>query len=64
MLGLTNAVLALDALATLCDLTEVTLVDSEVVPFLVQCEKQGVRLANCPAYIPGNGWSVRAGGPL
>ncbi len=29
MLGLTKAVLALDALATLCDLTEVTLVDSE-----------------------------------
>jgi len=33
------------------DLIEVTLVDSEVVRFLVQCETKGVRLVNCPAYI-------------
>ena len=33
------------------DLREVTLVDSEVVRFLVQCEANGLRLVNCPAYI-------------
>ena len=33
------------------DLLEVTLVDSEVVRFLVQCETNGLRLANCPGYI-------------
>ena len=33
------------------DLLEVTLVDSEVVRFLVQCEKNGLRLANCPGYV-------------
>jgi len=33
------------------DLLEVTLVDSEVVRFLVQCETRGLRLVNCPAYI-------------
>ncbi len=33
------------------DLLEVTLVDSEVVRFLVQCETNGLRLMNCPAYI-------------
>lgn len=30
---------------------EVTLVDSEVVRFLAQCETNGLRLMNCPAYI-------------
>lgn len=33
------------------DLTEVTLVDREVVQFLVQCEANGLRVTNCPAYI-------------
>ena len=33
------------------DLMEVTLVDSEVVRFLVHCETKGLRLVNCPAYI-------------
>jgi anti-anti-sigma regulatory factor len=33
------------------DLLELTLVDSEVVRFLVQCETNGLRLVNCPAYI-------------
>jgi len=33
------------------DLIEVTLVDCEVVRFLVQCETNGLRLVNCPAYI-------------
>ena len=33
------------------DLSEVSLVDAEVVQFLLQCETQGVRLAHCPAYV-------------
>jgi anti-anti-sigma regulatory factor len=33
------------------DLKEVTLVDVEVVRFLRRCEKQGIRLANHPAYV-------------
>lgn len=33
------------------DLTEVTLVDREVVQFLVQCEANGLRVTNCPGYI-------------
>ena len=33
------------------DLREVTLVDREVVPFLVACERNGVELANCPAFL-------------
>jgi hypothetical protein len=39
------------------DLTEVSLVDMEAIRFLVQCERQGVRLAHCPAYI--REWMVR-----
>ncbi len=33
------------------DLTELTLVDREVVQFLVQCEANGRRVTNCPGYI-------------
>ena len=33
------------------DLTEVTLVDREVVHFLAQFEANGLRLTNCPRYI-------------
>jgi anti-anti-sigma regulatory factor len=33
------------------DLTEVRLVDVEVVQFLLQCELEGIRLVGCPAYI-------------
>jgi anti-anti-sigma regulatory factor len=33
------------------DLSEVTLVDGDVVRFLLQCEMQGIRLAQCPAYV-------------
>jgi hypothetical protein len=33
------------------DLGEVTLVDVDVVRFLVECETQAIRLANCPGYI-------------
>ena len=39
------------------DLTEVTLVDVEVVQFLLLCEMQGIRLVGCPAYI--REWMVR-----
>jgi hypothetical protein len=39
------------------DLSEVNLVDGEVVRFLLECEVQGIRLAHCPAYI--REWMVR-----
>ena len=36
---------------TVLDLCEVTLVDREIIGFLVQCEAQGSRIENCPLYI-------------
>lgn len=39
------------------DLTEVSLVDVDVVQFLSRCEAQGLRLVGCPAYI--REWIVR-----
>ena len=39
------------------DLTEVSLVDEEVVQFLLRCERQGIGLVGCPAYI--REWMVR-----
>jgi anti-anti-sigma regulatory factor len=33
------------------DLTDLMLVDGDVVGFLRRCETDGVRLKNCPAYI-------------
>jgi len=33
------------------DLSEVTLVDLDVVRFLISCENEGIELANCPAYV-------------
>ena len=39
------------------DLSEVSLVDGEVVLFLLQCEMQGIRLAHCPTYV--REWMVR-----
>ncbi len=33
------------------DLNEVSLVDVEVVRFLLHCEMQGIRLTHCPAYV-------------
>ena len=33
------------------DMREVTLVDVDVVRFLVECESNGVTLCHCPAYI-------------
>ena len=34
------------------DLNEVSLVDVEVVRFLLHCEMQGIRLARCPGGVP------------
>jgi hypothetical protein len=39
------------------DLGEVTLVDIEVVRFLIQCEDEGVALLQCPPYVCE--WIVR-----
>ena len=39
------------------DLTEVSLVDEEVIQFLLRCEAQGMGLVGCPAYI--REWMVR-----
>jgi len=33
------------------DLSEVTVVDVEVVHFLSGCEKEGIELAECPRYV-------------
>jgi len=39
------------------DLTEVRLVDIAVVRFLIGCEDEGVKLAQCPGYV--REWIVR-----
>jgi hypothetical protein len=39
------------------DLSEVTLVDLEVVRFLISCEDEGVELVQCPGYV--RGWILR-----
>lgn len=57
---LQDLVLSESAHDVVLDLLEVTLVDSEVVRFLVQCETNGLRLANCPAYI--REWMCRENG--
>jgi anti-anti-sigma regulatory factor len=41
------------------DLKEVKLVDREAVSFLADCERKGMRLAHCPAYI--REWIEREG---
>jgi hypothetical protein len=33
------------------DLSEVTLVEIEVVRFLIRCEDEGIELVQCPAYV-------------
>jgi anti-anti-sigma regulatory factor len=40
-----------DYRAVVLDLTDVRLVDREVMRFLARSEADGVRLENCPAYI-------------
>lgn len=37
--------------AVALDLTEVTLVDRDVVNFLAVCERRGIELRNCPAFL-------------
>jgi len=37
--------------AAALDLTEVTLVDRDVVPFLAACERMGIELKNCPRFL-------------
>jgi len=33
------------------DLSEVTLVDLEVIRFLIRCEDEGIELVQCPPYV-------------
>jgi len=47
--------------AVVLDLGEVTLVDVDVVRFLVECQTQGIRLAQCPGYV--REWMVRENQP-
>jgi anti-anti-sigma regulatory factor len=46
-----------NAIKVVLDLTEVNLVDEEVVQFLLRCEGLGIGLVGCPAYI--REWMVR-----
>jgi anti-anti-sigma regulatory factor len=46
-----------DASHVVLDLTEIRLVDVEVVQFLLQCEGMGIGLVGCPAYV--REWMVR-----
>jgi anti-anti-sigma regulatory factor len=39
------------------DLKDLTLVDREAVRFFERCEKRGIKLENCPAYI--REWTTR-----
>lgn len=41
------------------DLKEVSLVDREALQFLANCEVNGIRVENCPAYI--REWLLREG---
>ncbi len=49
--GLQDIILSEAGHEVVLDLTELTLVDREVVQFLVQCETNGQRVTNCPGYI-------------
>ena len=46
-----------DCQRKILDLSEVTLVDLEVVRFLISCEDDGVELVQCPLYV--REWIVR-----
>ena len=46
-----------DSVRIVFDLSEVTLVDIEVVRFLSDCENEGVVLVHCPPYV--REWIVR-----
>ena len=45
------APIAIHGANTILDMGEVTLVDVEVVQFLIKVESSGIRLRNCPPYI-------------
>jgi hypothetical protein len=47
--------------AVVLDLGEVTLVDVDVVRFLVECQMRCIRLAQCPGYV--REWMVRENQP-
>jgi hypothetical protein len=57
---LKDLVLSETVRSVVLDLMEVTLVDREVVRFLVRCETNGLGLVNCPAYI--REWMSRESG--
>ena len=40
-----------DCQRKIIDLSEVTLVDLEVVRFLISCEDEGIELVQCPPYV-------------
>ena len=40
-----------DSTSKILDLSDVTLVDLEVVRFLIACEDEGVELIECPVYV-------------
>jgi ABC-type transporter Mla MlaB component len=47
--------------AVVLDLREVTLVDVDVVRFLVECQTRAIRLEECPGYV--REWMVREKAP-
>ena len=46
-----EALITTDLKRAVLDLKEVNLVSREVVRFLAQCEHDGIKIQNCPAYI-------------
>ena len=46
-----------DGARVVLDLTDLRLVDGDVVIFLRRCETDGIKLKNCPAYI--REWIIR-----
>lgn len=48
--------------AVVLDLGEVTLVDVDVVRFLVECQARAIRLAQCPGYV--REWMAREKAPV
>ncbi len=54
---LRQALEAENATNVVLDLSEVNLVDEEVVQFLLRCEGLGIGLVGCPAYI--REWMIR-----
>jgi anti-anti-sigma regulatory factor len=45
------AQIAIHGANAILDMDQVTLVDVEVIRFLIQAESSGARLTNCPSYI-------------